>query len=70
MWLRLDGDSDDPATWHQIKTIRDEGFTTDASQPCVQALTVSFHHATPELMLNDDDPVEFAVIRPPDHPQS
>jgi hypothetical protein len=64
MWLRLEGDSDDPATWHPVKVISDQGFRTDTSQPFVKALTVSFLDLTPELTLNDSDQVEFAIPRP------
>jgi hypothetical protein len=66
LWLRLEGDPDDPATWHPVKTISDHGFRTDISQPFVKALTVAFHDETPDLVLNDSDPVEFAVPRPPE----
>jgi hypothetical protein len=49
MWLRLEGDSDDPAKWHPVKDISVHGFRTDTSQPFVKALTVSFHDETPDL---------------------
>jgi hypothetical protein len=62
--LRLDGDSDDPATWHPVKVISAQGFRTDTSQPFVRALTVSFHDGTPDVMFNETDEVEFALPRP------
>jgi hypothetical protein len=65
MRLRLEGDSDDPATWHPVKAISAHGFRTDTSQPFVKALTVSFHDDdTPDTVLNETDQVEFAVPRP------
>jgi hypothetical protein len=70
MWLRLEGDSDDPATWHPINRVRDHAFREDTSQPFVEAIFVSFHDETPELMLNDTDQVEFAILRPPQLPQT
>ena len=69
MRLRLEGDADDPATWHQVKNISDHGIRTDTSQPFVEALTVSFHDETPDLVLNDSDQVEFAVPRSPEFDQ-
>jgi hypothetical protein len=70
MWLRLDGDSNDPATWHPIKSVHPEGTREDTSQPFVRVLTVSFHDETPEAVLNESDQVEFAVPRPPELPQT
>ncbi len=64
MWLRLEGDSDDPATWHPVKVISDHGFRTDTSQPFVKVLTVAFHDGTPDVVLNETDQVEFAIPRP------
>jgi hypothetical protein len=32
VWLRLEGDSDDPATWHPVKVVSAQGFRTDTSQ--------------------------------------
>ncbi|MEB4212314.1 hypothetical protein [Mycobacterium sp. 94-17] len=64
MWLRIDGDSEDPATWHPVHTISNHGFRTDTTQPFVEALTVSFRDDTPDVVLNEADPVEFAVPRP------
>jgi hypothetical protein len=64
MWLRLEGDSDDPATWHPVEVISAQGFRTDTGQPFVRALTVSFQDETPQLILNDSDQVEFAIPRP------
>jgi hypothetical protein len=62
IWLRLEGDSDDPNTWHQVNNIGDHMFQG------VNVLAVSFHDETPDVVLNDDDPVEFAVLRPPGLP--
>lgn len=58
MWLRLDGDSDDPRSWHPVETGTDHFFHG------VNALTVSFHDETPATVLNETDGVEFAVRRP------
>ncbi len=69
MWLRLEGDSDDPATWHHVETISRQGFRTHTDQPFVKALTVAFHDGTPDKIFNHTDPVEFAIIRPPGLPQ-
>jgi hypothetical protein len=65
MWLRLEGDSDDPGTWHPVKFISAEGTREDTGKPFVRALTVSFQDET-----NDSDQVEFAIPRPPDSPQT
>ena len=62
--LRIEGDSDDPATWHPVKVVNDQAFREDTSQPFVRALTVSFHNETPDVMFNDADEVEFALPRP------
>jgi hypothetical protein len=45
MWLRREGDSDDPGTWHLVRTIRDTGFGSiyDPGLRGVKLLTVSFH---------------------------
>jgi hypothetical protein len=64
IWLRLEGDSDDPATWHPVKVVNDQGFREDTSQPFVRALTVSFHDGTPDVRFNETDEVEFAVPWP------
>ena len=37
--LRLEGDTDDPATWHPVKVISPEGFRADTGQPFVRAIT-------------------------------
>jgi hypothetical protein len=70
MWLRLEGDSDDPGTWHPVKVIRSEGFREDTSKPFVRGLTGSFQDETPELILNDTDQAEFAIPRLPDSPHT
>lgn len=56
MWLRLNGDSDDPNTWHPIKTITDH-FRE------FEAFTIVFADGTPEKVFNGADEVEFAVPR-------
>jgi hypothetical protein len=58
-WLRLDGDTDDPKTWHQVKTTKDPFGDIDG------VVTLVFHDGTPEKMFNETDEVEFATIRPP-----
>jgi hypothetical protein len=65
MWLRREGDSDDPGTWQLVRTIRhaDFGSIDDPGLPGIKLLTVSFHDETPELVLNQTDQVEFAVPR-------
>lgn len=65
MWLRREGDSDDPRTWQLLRTIRDASFGS-IDYPGLQdikLITVSFHDETPELLLNPTDQVEFAVPR-------
>jgi hypothetical protein len=57
-WLRLDGDSEDPNTWHEVDTI------TEHFGGGVDMLTVTFKDGTDEKVLNETDQVEFAVIRP------
>jgi hypothetical protein len=64
IWLRLEGDSDDPSTWHPVKTLNDSAFREDLTLPFVKAITVEFHDETPDTILNEDDEVEFAVPRP------
>jgi hypothetical protein len=72
MWLRRKGDSDDPGTWHLVRTIRDTSFGSiyDPGLRGVKLLAVSFHDETPELVLNQTDQVEFAVPRPFRLPES
>jgi hypothetical protein len=65
--LRLEGDSDDPATWHPVKVCSSNAFREDTSQPFVRARTVSFHDGTSDVMFNETDEVEFAVPRPIRH---
>ena len=64
IWLRLEGDSDEPGTWHPVEVVNFEGFSEDTGQPLVRALTVSFQDGTPDVMFNETDEVEFAVPRP------
>ena len=64
IWLRLEGDSDKPRTWHPVEVVNLEGFREDTSQAPVGALTVSFQDETPDVMFNETDEVEFAVPRP------
>jgi hypothetical protein len=54
MRLRLDHDSDDPDTWHLVRTIRltDFGSIDDPGLPGVKLLAVSFQDETPEMVLN------------------
>ncbi len=65
MWVRCEDDSDDPGTWHLVRTIRDAGFTSiyDPGLQGIELLTVSFHDETPQLVLNQTDQVEFAIPR-------
>ncbi|WP_406816176.1 hypothetical protein [Mycobacterium sp. M23085] len=63
--LRIEGDSDDPNTWHLVKTISDQGFRTDTSQSFITAITIKFHDETPEMMFNDTDQIEIAIPPPP-----
>jgi hypothetical protein len=65
MSLRLEGDSDDPGTWHPVKFISAEGTREDTGKPFVRVLTVSFQDETPEVIFNDSDQVEFAIPRTP-----
>jgi hypothetical protein len=64
IWLRLDDDSDDPDTWRPVKTLNEGGFREDVTLPFGEAITVEFDDETPELILNQNDEVEFAVPRP------
>jgi hypothetical protein len=72
MWLRLGGDSDDPGSWHSVKTVSIIGFksVSDPDLPAVKSLTVTFHDETPEVIFNATDHVEFAVPRPIHLPDS
>jgi hypothetical protein len=65
MWLRREGDSDDPRTWQLLRTIRDASFGSiyDPGLPGVKLLTVSFPDETPEVVLNPTDHVEVAIPR-------
>ena len=65
MWLRHDDDSDDPGTWHLVRTIRYVSFGSidDPDLQGVKLLAVSFHDETPEVVLNQTDQVECAVPR-------
>jgi hypothetical protein len=59
-WLRLDGDRDDPATWHPVAS------TTFHYQGGVQLMSVAFYDQTLDIVLNEDDEVQFLVRRPPE----
>jgi hypothetical protein len=65
MWLRREGDSDDPGTWHVVRTVRDTCFSSsrDPGFQDVRLLSVSFGEEMPELVLNQTDLVELAVLR-------
>ena len=65
MWLRHEDDSDDPGTWHLVRTIRYVSFGSidDPGIQGVELITVSFQDETPELVLNRTDGVEFAIPR-------
>ncbi|PJE23680.1 MAG: hypothetical protein CK431_10020 [Mycobacterium sp.] len=65
IYLRLDGDSDDVATWHHIKVIQEQFFRSEPGQPFVRAVTVEFYDETPEAVFNPTDQVEFAIPAPP-----
>jgi hypothetical protein len=73
MWLRREGDSDDPGTWHLVRAIRHAGFGSvdDSGLQAVTLLTVSLDdEEAPELVLNPTDQVEFAVRRHAHLPES
>ena len=72
MWLRCDDDSDDPDTWHLVRTIRvtDFGSIDDPGLPGVKLLAVSFHDETSEVVLNQTDHVEVAIPRHAHLPES
>jgi hypothetical protein len=65
MWLRRDGDSEDPETWHLVRTIRYVSFRSiyDPGLQGIKLLAVSFHDETSEIVLNQTDQVECAVCR-------
>ena len=65
MCLRRDDDSDNAGTWPLVRTLRHENFGSidDPGIQGVELITVSFHDATPEVVLNLTDQVEFAVPR-------
>lgn len=56
-WLRLEGDSDNPNTWHPVAEVHSHFGDIDT-------LTVDFHDDTTEKVLNPSDQVEIAVVRP------
>jgi hypothetical protein len=58
--LRIEGDSDEPAFWHHVKTVGGLGFSG------ISAITVAFHDDTPDLIFNETDEVELAVPRTTD----
>jgi hypothetical protein len=72
MWLRSEGDTDDPGTWQLVRTIRDAGFGSiyDPGVQGVKLLTVLLHDQTPELVLNPTNQVERAVPRRVRSPES
>jgi len=72
MWLRREDDSDDPGSWCLVRTIRyvDFASTYDPGLQGVKLLAVSFQDETPEVVLNQTDQVECAVLRPGHLPQS
>jgi len=59
-WLRLDGDRDDPATWHPVAS------TTLHYHEGVQLKSVAFCDQTMNIVLNEDDEVQFLVRRRPE----
>ena len=65
MWLRREGDSEDPDTWHLVRTIRYVSFRSiyDPGLQGIKLLAVSFDGETPEVVLNQTDQVECAVPR-------
>ena len=71
MWLRCEGDSEAPDTWHLVRTIRYVSFRSiyDPDLQGVKLLAVSFHDETAEMVLNQTDQVECAVLRPGHLPQ-
>jgi len=56
--LRLEGDSDDASTWHPVESVSSHGFYG------VKTMTVAFHDGSADIVLNESDEVEFAVLRP------
>ena len=61
LFLRLEGDSDEPTSWHRVDAVSYHGISG------VRVLTVAFNDETPEMVLNETDEVEFAVPRPVGH---
>jgi hypothetical protein len=57
-WLRLEGDPDDPATWHPVES------STLHDREGVQLMTVAFHDRTLDVVFNEEDEVQFLVRRP------
>jgi hypothetical protein len=57
-WLRLDGDPDDPATWHPVES------STLHYREGVQLMTVAFRDRTLDAVFNEEDEVQFLVRRP------
>jgi hypothetical protein len=72
MWLRREGDSEDPHTWHLVRTIRYVSFRSiyDPGLQGIKLLAVSFDDGTPEMVLNQTDQVEFSVPRHARLPES
>jgi hypothetical protein len=65
MSIRCDGDSEDPGTWHLVRTIRYVSFRSvfDPGLEGIKLLAVSFHDETPEMVLNQTNQVECAIPR-------
>ncbi len=65
MSIRCEGDSENPGTWHLVRTIRDVSFRSICGPGLegIKLLAVSFHDETPEIVLNQIDQVEFAIPR-------
>lgn len=66
VWLRIDGDSDDPDTWHLVTTLRDAPCTLDTvdgrsrwSGP--DEMTFIFLDGTPMVVVKKTDQVESAI---------
>lgn len=63
--LRVDGDSDDPETWHLITTIRYEPCSMDRPpyRTGIDEMAFIFLDGTPMVVVNKTDLVEFAIPR-------
>jgi hypothetical protein len=56
--LGLEGDPDDPASWHPVES------TTLHHEQGITLMTVAFHDQTLDVVLNEEDEVQFLVRRP------